>query len=63
MHDRANDRAIGSAPNYTSACIVMFGVNLAWIMLALLAAVGLSAVLITGLGLHYWIKWLETRRR
>lgn len=63
MHDRANDRAIAAAPNYTGACIVMFGVNLAWVLLALLALAGLPAVLIAGLALHYAIKWLEWRRR
>lgn len=62
MHDRANDRAIGAAPNFTGACIVMFGVNIAWIFLALLATLGLPAVLIAGLGLHHWINRLEARR-
>lgn len=62
MHDSANNRAIGAAPDFTGACIVMFGVNIAWIFLALLATIGLPAVLIAGLGLHYWIRWLDARR-
>lgn len=36
-HDRP------AAPNYTQACIVMFGVNLAWVLMAIWAIWGLIA--------------------
>lgn len=63
MYDKANNRTIGRAPDYTAACVVMFGVNLVWILFALLAAFGLAAVLAAGLALNGWITWLEARRR
>lgn len=63
MYDKANNRPIGRAPDYTGACIVMFGANLVWIFLALLAAFGLASVMLAGLGLHLWINWLAARRR
>ena len=63
MYDKANDRAIGRAPDYTTACVVMFGVNLVWVLIALLAAFGLMAVVVAGVALNGWIRWLEMRRR
>ena len=41
-HDRP------AAPNYTSACIVMFGVNLTWILVAIWAIWGLIVVMLLG---------------
>lgn len=63
MYDRANNRPIGRAPDYTGACIVMFGANLIWVFFVLLASFGLAAVLLAGLGVHLWINRLEARRR
>lgn len=63
MYDRANDRPVGRAPNYTAACVVMFGVNLLWVLIALLATFGLAAVLVAGVALNGWINWLAARRR
>lgn len=63
MYDRTNNRPVGRAPDYTVACIVMFGANLAWVFLALLAAFGLASVMLAGLALHLWINWLAARRR
>jgi hypothetical protein len=40
-HDRP------SAPNYTLACVVMFGVNLAWVLMTIWAIWGLIAALAT----------------
>ena len=37
-----------SAPNYTQACIVMFGVNLLWVLLTIWVIFGLWAVALTG---------------
>ncbi|WP_417525969.1 hypothetical protein [Marinovum sp.] len=63
MYHRSHDRPVGRAPNYTAACVVMFGVNLIWVLVALLAAFGLAAVLLAGLALNGWISWLAARRR
>ncbi|APE44140.1 hypothetical protein BOO69_12565 [Sulfitobacter alexandrii] len=41
-HDRP------AAPNYTQACIVMFGVNLAWVLMAIWAIWGLIAAAALG---------------
>lgn len=38
----------GSAPNFTTACVVLFGVNLTWILIAIWAIWGLIAVAATG---------------
>lgn len=37
-----------SAPNYTQACIVMFGVNILWIFMVIWALWGLVAVALSG---------------
>lgn len=42
----SNDRP--AAPNYTQACVVMFGVNLMWIFMVIWAIWGLLAVALTG---------------
>ena len=36
-----NNHPTQSAPNFTNACIVMFGVNLSWVFLLLWALWGL----------------------
>jgi hypothetical protein len=53
----------GSAPNFTGACIVMFGVNLAWVLLFLFAIYGLVAAVFVGLVVNHWVNWLEHRKR
>lgn len=53
---------IQSAPNFTTACIVMFGVNLSWVFLVLWAIWGLIAVAALSWVLNRWIQWLELRR-
>ncbi|MEM9969035.1 MAG: hypothetical protein AAF755_13175 [Pseudomonadota bacterium] len=42
----SNDRT--PAPNYTQACIVMFGVNLAWVLMVIWAVWGLLAAAFLG---------------
>jgi len=37
-----------AAPNFTQACIVMFGVNLTWVLMVIWAVWGLLAVAVTG---------------
>jgi hypothetical protein len=54
---------IGRAPNFTAACIVMFGVNLGWILLLLFAVYGLVAAVFLGLVINHWLNWLDHRRR
>jgi len=44
---RDNDQR-PSAPNYTQACIVMFGVNILWIFMVIWALWGLLAVALSG---------------
>ncbi|GFE52084.1 hypothetical protein So717_38370 [Roseobacter cerasinus] len=54
---------IGRAPNFTTACIVMFGVNLTWILLFLFALWGLVAAVFFGLVVNRWVDWLAHRRQ
>ncbi|NNK16269.1 MAG: hypothetical protein HKP51_05135 [Sulfitobacter sp.] len=42
----SNDRP--AAPNFTQACIVMFGINLTWIFMVIWAIWGLLAVALIG---------------
>lgn len=51
-----NDRNIGTAPNYTNACIVMFGVNITWILVAIWAIWGLIAAMLLGIGVNHLIE-------
>jgi hypothetical protein len=37
-----------AAPNYTQACLVMFGVNLTWVLVAIWALWGLLAAALVG---------------
>lgn len=41
-----NDRL--AAPNFTQACVVLFGVNLTWILMVIWIVWGIAAVAITG---------------
>lgn len=56
------NRPTGSAPDYTPACIVMFGVNLAWVFMVVWAVWGLLAVAALGWLLNQWMLWLDLRR-
>jgi predicted PurR-regulated permease PerM len=49
------------APNYINACIVMFGVNLTWILLAVWALWGFLVALILGVALNHLMTRLEER--
>lgn len=42
------DEYPSSVPDYTNACIVMFGVNITWILVAIWAIWGLLAALFLG---------------
>ena len=63
MLDREmDDRQIKEAPNYTNACIVMFGVNLSWMLFAIWAVWGLIAAFLFCLSLNHLITRLQERR-
>ncbi|MBD3662799.1 hypothetical protein [Sulfitobacter aestuariivivens] len=51
-----------AAPNYTSACIVMFGVNLTWILMVIWAIWGLIAAAALGWGVNWLIRRIEQTR-
>lgn len=51
-----------SAPNYTNACIAMFGVNLTWILFAIWAFWGLVVAALTGWCVNRIISYIGNRR-
>jgi hypothetical protein len=55
-HDRP------AAPNFTQACIVMFGVNVAWVFMVIWAVWGLLAVAVTGWVLNQIINRIDAAR-
>lgn len=50
------------APDYTAACVVMFGVNLGWALPVIFALWGLIGAVLAGLLLNGWIGWIARRR-
>lgn len=58
-----NQRKVGTAPDYTTAALIMMGVNLTWIFFAIWAAWGLVPVLLLGLVLNHAITRFEECRR
>lgn len=54
---------LGRAPNLTGACIIMFGVNLAWVLLFLFAVYGLVAAVFICLVVNHWVTWVEYRKQ
>ncbi|KEJ89204.1 hypothetical protein [Sulfitobacter donghicola] len=56
-------RPQGSAPNFTKACIVMFGVNITWIFMAIWSIWGLIAVACTGWCINRVISFIAARRQ
>lgn len=57
-----NDRP-SRAPDFTQACIFMFGVNVVWIFFAIWAIWGLIAVAAAGLAINRIISFLAARQR
>lgn len=55
-----NDRP--AAPDFTQACVVMFGVNLAWIMMVIWAIWGLVAVAVLGWVVNKLISRIDMAR-
>lgn len=54
---------LGRAPNFTGACIVMFGVNLGWVLLLFFALYGLVAAVFICLVVNHWLNWMDYRRQ
>lgn len=52
----------GHAPNFTTACVFMFGVNIAWVFVAIWAIWGLVAVAALGWAINRAITFFEARR-
>lgn len=48
-----NDGEFRSAPNFTTACIVMFGINLSWILFAIWAVWGLIIAMLVSAGINH----------
>ena len=58
---RSSDRG-QSAPNYTGACVVMFGVNILWLFVVIWALWGLLAVALSGWAVNAMIDRIAARR-
>ncbi|WP_386175066.1 hypothetical protein [Sulfitobacter sp. R86518] len=58
---RSSDRR-QPAPNYTSACVVMFGVNILWLFVVIWALWGLFAVVLSGWAVNAMIDRIAARR-
>jgi hypothetical protein len=52
-----------AAPNYTQACIVMFGVNVTWVLVAIWAIWGLLAAALLGWCVNKLINRIELARQ
>ena len=59
MRDTSNRPA---APDFTAACIVMFGINLSWFLVLIWALWGIAAVALTGWAVNALIGRIEARR-
>ena len=51
-----------SAPNYTSACIVMFGINLMWVLMVIWVVWGFLAAAVTGWAINHLIRRIGIAR-
>lgn len=57
------DRPPGRVEDYTGTCLVLFFVNLFWILVTVMVAFGWPVVLFLVGALHVVTRWLEQRRR
>lgn len=53
--------AKSQAPDYTTACLVMFGVNVTWVLVAIWAFWGLLMVMVTALFINHLMTRLQIR--
>jgi len=51
-----------SAPDFTQACVVMFGVNITWILLTIWALWGLLVAAALAWGVNRLIDYIAARR-
>ena len=56
-----HNKPVGRAPNYTNACIAMFGVNITWILVAIWAIWGLVAAMLLALGVNHLMGRIRVR--
>lgn len=56
MGHRMIYKPTGRAPNYTTACIAMFGVNIAWVLVVIWAVWGFLAAVLLGFGVSHLIE-------
>lgn len=51
-----------SAPDFTQACVAMFGVNVVWVLLAVFAVWGFFAMLAVAFCVKKTVDYIEARR-
>lgn len=60
------NKPLGRAPDFTKACVVMFGVNISWVLVVIWAVWGLLAAVLLGLSVNHLIDrgrvWCAARR-
>jgi len=63
MHDwnMSQQEKVQAAPNYLTANIAMFGVNLTWILFVIWATVGFAYVILAGAVINVGLSWLKAR--
>ena len=61
-----DNKPVGRAPNYTTACIAMFGVNITWVLVVIWVLWGLIAALLLAVGLTHLMErgrvWMAARQ-
>lgn len=55
------DNGFRSAPDFTNACVVMFGVNLSWILFAIWSIWGLLMAILFSWAINHTMTWLHAR--
>ncbi|MEL6809246.1 MAG: hypothetical protein AAFO97_15840 [Pseudomonadota bacterium] len=60
------NKPLGRAPNYTNACIAMFGINITWVLVAIWAIWGLVAAILLAVGVNHLMErirvWAAARQ-
>ncbi|WP_299724568.1 hypothetical protein [uncultured Tateyamaria sp.] len=61
-----DNKPVGRAPNYTTACIAMFGVNITWVLVLIWAIWGLIAAMLLAIGVNHLMErarvWAAARQ-
>ncbi|MFL4470561.1 hypothetical protein ACERZ8_11975 [Tateyamaria armeniaca] len=61
-----NNKPVGRAPNYTTACVAMFGVNITCVLVVIWAIWGLIAALLLAVGVNHLMErarvWAAARQ-